>query len=171
MLRCEWNHRLVPHTCTLAEYSIAAGCATPSPASVRVLHTTFGDHILCSTLYHTGHGRLASAGRRGRGRAQFGQRDSRRRQRFPLHRISLWSAIDVLLLLLLQQQVLKKALAYDGLSRGLHEVARAIEKGQAKLCVLAEDCNQPDYKKLIEVGAVKQPLREFVLMRLQLFVG
>lgn len=48
--------------------------------------------------------------------------------------------------------MLKKALAYDGLSRGLHEAARAIEKGQAKLCVLAEDCNQPDYKKLIEVG-------------------
>ena len=47
-----------------------------------------------------------------------------------------------------QQQVLKKALAYDGLSRGLHEAARAIEKGQAKLCVLAEDCNQPDYKKV-----------------------
>ena len=52
------------------------------------------------------------------------------------------------------QQVLKKALAYDGLSRGLHEAARAIEKGQARLCVLAEDCNQPDYKKLIEVGSV-----------------
>lgn len=33
--------------------------------------------------------------------------------------------------------VLKKALAYDGLARGLHEVARAIEKGEAKLCVLA----------------------------------
>jgi hypothetical protein len=33
--------------------------------------------------------------------------------------------------------VLKKALAYDGLCRGLHEVARAIEKGEAKLCVLA----------------------------------
>ncbi len=47
------------------------------------------------------------------------------------------------------QQVLKKALAYDGLSRGLHEAARAIEKGQAKLCVLAEDCNQPDYKKVV----------------------
>lgn len=44
--------------------------------------------------------------------------------------------------------MLKKALAYDGLSRGLHEAARAIEKGQAKLCVLAEDCNQPDYKKV-----------------------
>ncbi len=27
---------------------------------------------------------------------------------------------------------------------------RSIEKGQAQLCILAEDCNQPDYKKLIE---------------------
>ncbi|KAK9845293.1 hypothetical protein WJX81_002613 [Elliptochloris bilobata] len=48
------------------------------------------------------------------------------------------------------QQVLKKALAHDGLSRGLHEAARALEQGHGQLCVLAEDCNQPDYKKLIE---------------------
>ncbi|MEW5301140.1 MAG: hypothetical protein WDW36_004019 [Sanguina aurantia] len=48
------------------------------------------------------------------------------------------------------QMVLKKALAHDGLSRGLHEACRAIEKGQAQLAILAEDCNQPDYKKLIE---------------------
>ncbi len=31
------------------------------------------------------------------------------------------------------QMVLKKALAHDGLSRGLHEAARAIEKGQAQV--------------------------------------
>lgn len=48
------------------------------------------------------------------------------------------------------QVVLKKALAHDGLSRGLHEACRAIERGQAQLCILADDCNQPDYKKLIE---------------------
>ena len=48
------------------------------------------------------------------------------------------------------QVVLKKSLAHDGLSRGLHEACRAIERGQAQLCVLADDCNQPDYKKLIE---------------------
>lgn len=33
------------------------------------------------------------------------------------------------------QQVLKKALAHDGLSRGLHEAARALERGQ--VCTLA----------------------------------
>ena len=48
------------------------------------------------------------------------------------------------------QVVLKKALAHDGLARGLHESARAIERGQAQLAILADDCNQPDYKKLIE---------------------
>lgn len=46
--------------------------------------------------------------------------------------------------------VLKKALAHDGLSRGLHEAARALERGGAQLCVLADDCDQPDIKKLVE---------------------
>ncbi|CAK0782898.1 hypothetical protein CVIRNUC_006093 [Coccomyxa viridis] len=48
------------------------------------------------------------------------------------------------------QNVLKKALAYDGLARGLHETARALDRGEGQLCVLAEDCDQPDYKKLVE---------------------
>ena len=46
--------------------------------------------------------------------------------------------------------VLKKALAHDGLCRGLRETTRAIEKDAAQLCILAEDCDQPDYKKLVE---------------------
>ncbi|XP_024399722.1 small ribosomal subunit protein eS12 [Physcomitrium patens] len=48
------------------------------------------------------------------------------------------------------QIVLKKALAHDGLAKGLHESAKAIEKHAAQLCVLAEDCNQPDYTKLVQ---------------------
>mmetsp|Transcript_63159 Transcript_63159/g.199814 ORF Transcript_63159/g.199814 Transcript_63159/m.199814 type:complete len:140 (+) Transcript_63159:118-537(+) len=48
------------------------------------------------------------------------------------------------------QHVLKKALANDGLSRGLSEATKSIEKGQAQLCVLAQNCDQPDYTKLIE---------------------
>lgn len=48
------------------------------------------------------------------------------------------------------QLVLKKALAHDGVARGLNETARALEKGEAQLAILADDCNQPDYKKLVE---------------------
>mmetsp|Transcript_36245 Transcript_36245/g.85040 ORF Transcript_36245/g.85040 Transcript_36245/m.85040 type:complete len:141 (+) Transcript_36245:70-492(+) len=46
--------------------------------------------------------------------------------------------------------VLKNALAKDGLVRGLHEVAKLIESEQAKLCFLAESCNEPAYKKLVQ---------------------
>ena len=48
------------------------------------------------------------------------------------------------------QLVLKKALTHDGIARGLHEAANAIEKHAVELCVLAEDCNQPDYTKLVQ---------------------
>ncbi|WOL18578.1 hypothetical protein Cni_G27375 [Canna indica] len=48
------------------------------------------------------------------------------------------------------QVVLKKSLAHDGLVRGLHEAAKVIEKHAAQLCILAEDCNQTDYTKLVK---------------------
>jgi len=48
------------------------------------------------------------------------------------------------------QMVLKKSLAHDGLARGLHEVVREIEREGAQLVVLSENCDQGDYKKLIE---------------------
>jgi len=48
------------------------------------------------------------------------------------------------------QLVLKKSLAHGGLVKGLHQAAKAIEKHAALLCVLAEDCDQPDYTKLIK---------------------
>lgn len=48
------------------------------------------------------------------------------------------------------QMVLKKALAHDGLAKGLHESAKAVEKHAAQMCVLAEDCNQPDHTKLVQ---------------------
>jgi len=47
------------------------------------------------------------------------------------------------------QEVLKAALIQDGLARGLHESAKALDKRHALLCVMAEDCDEPMYKKLV----------------------
>jgi small subunit ribosomal protein S12e len=48
------------------------------------------------------------------------------------------------------QLVMKKSSAHDGLVKGLREAAKAIEKHSAQICVLAEDCDQPDYVKLVK---------------------
>jgi small subunit ribosomal protein S12e len=48
------------------------------------------------------------------------------------------------------QKVLKNSLCCDGLRRGLHECAKALDKGDAKLCVLSQGCNEPAYTKLVE---------------------
>eukprot|EP01119_Soliformovum_irregulare_P021930 TRINITY_DN7386_c1_g3_i1.p2 TRINITY_DN7386_c1_g3~~TRINITY_DN7386_c1_g3_i1.p2 ORF type:complete len:140 (-),score=34.68 TRINITY_DN7386_c1_g3_i1:41-460(-) len=48
------------------------------------------------------------------------------------------------------QEVLKKALVHDGLARGLHECAKALDRRQAHLCVLAANCSEPAYVKLVE---------------------
>ena len=53
------------------------------------------------------------------------------------------------------QEVLQNALAYDGLKRGLHEVCKALDAKQVKLCCLADNCDQAEYKKLIEGLCVK----------------
>uniref|UniRef100_A0A8C4R375 40S ribosomal protein S12 n=1 Tax=Eptatretus burgeri TaxID=7764 RepID=A0A8C4R375_EPTBU len=48
------------------------------------------------------------------------------------------------------QEVLKTALITDGLARGLRESAKALDKRQAHLCVLAGNCDEPMYVKLVE---------------------
>ncbi|KAG7590773.1 50S ribosomal protein L30e-like [Arabidopsis suecica] len=49
---------------------------------------------------------------------------------------------------------LRKSCAHGGVTKGLHESAKLIEKHVAQLCVLAEDCNQPDYVKLVKALCV-----------------
>ncbi|XP_014665336.1 PREDICTED: 40S ribosomal protein S12-like [Priapulus caudatus] len=48
------------------------------------------------------------------------------------------------------QEVLKTALIHDGLARGLHEACKALDKRQALLCVLANNCDEQMYVKLVE---------------------
>ncbi|KAG8348205.1 putative Ribosomal protein L7Ae L30e S12e Gadd45 family [Trypanosoma vivax] len=46
--------------------------------------------------------------------------------------------------------VLRKAREANGLIRGLSEVTRALDRHTAHLCVLADDCEDEDYKKLVK---------------------
>mmetsp|Transcript_87447 Transcript_87447/g.245465 ORF Transcript_87447/g.245465 Transcript_87447/m.245465 type:complete len:140 (+) Transcript_87447:97-516(+) len=48
------------------------------------------------------------------------------------------------------KRVLRNALVVDGVIRGLHEVAKHIDAGKAQVVFLAESCNEPTYKKLVQ---------------------
>lgn len=45
--------------------------------------------------------------------------------------------------------VLKLALMHDGLARGLRESSKALDRRQAHMCVLNENCEEDAYKKLV----------------------
>jgi len=52
--------------------------------------------------------------------------------------------------------VLRKSLVRDGLARGIRESLRAIERGEAKLCVLANDCTEKKTIKRLLLHYVKK---------------
>jgi small subunit ribosomal protein S12e len=45
--------------------------------------------------------------------------------------------------------VLKKSLAHNGVVKGLNEVVKSLDRKEALLCVLSEDCEDAKYKKLV----------------------
>jgi len=48
------------------------------------------------------------------------------------------------------QEILKLSMFHDGLARGLRESVKSLDKRQALLCVLANNCDEQMYVKLIE---------------------
>lgn len=48
------------------------------------------------------------------------------------------------------REVIRRSLLHDGLARGLKEAVKALERHNAKLCVLAESCDEKEYVRLIE---------------------
>eukprot|EP00283_Hemiselmis_rufescens_P005586 CAMPEP_0173434766 /NCGR_PEP_ID=MMETSP1357-20121228/13376_1 /TAXON_ID=77926 /ORGANISM="Hemiselmis rufescens, Strain PCC563" /LENGTH=142 /DNA_ID=CAMNT_0014399663 /DNA_START=58 /DNA_END=486 /DNA_ORIENTATION=+ len=51
------------------------------------------------------------------------------------------------------QGVLKKSLVHDGVARGLRECVKALDRRQAHLCILAQDCDSAEYVRLVEALA------------------
>merc|ERR1712189_100945 len=48
------------------------------------------------------------------------------------------------------QEILKLAMIHDGMARGLRESVKALDKRKALLCILANNCDEQTYVKLIE---------------------
>ena len=51
------------------------------------------------------------------------------------------------------KSVIRKSQINAGLVKGLNEVCKALDRKQALLCVLAKDCDDTKYKKLVEALA------------------
>ena len=52
-----------------------------------------------------------------------------------------------------------------GLVKGLNEVAKALDRKEALLCVLAEDCEDAKYKKLVTVSFLRPNMIYIVIVQ------
>ena len=67
------------------------------------------------------------------------------------------------------RRVLKAALVTDGLVRGIREAAKALDKRQAHLCVLATNCEEKEYIKLVEALCQEHNINLLKVTHLSLF--
>uniref|UniRef100_A0A673UB74 40S ribosomal protein S12 n=1 Tax=Suricata suricatta TaxID=37032 RepID=A0A673UB74_SURSU len=56
------------------------------------------------------------------------------------------------------QEVLKTALIHDGLPHGICQAAKALDKRQARLCMLAYNCDEPMYVKLVKAHCAEHQI-------------
>ena len=56
-------------------------------------------------------------------------------------------------------KVIKSSLCQDTISKGLHEVLRVIEAKQALFVVVAEDCSEASYLKLVKALCAKNEIK------------
>jgi small subunit ribosomal protein S12e len=61
------------------------------------------------------------------------------------------------------QLVLKKALVHDGLKRGLKEAAKALDRCAGRLCLLASDCDEASYSKLVRALCTERNVPLFMI--------
>merc|ERR1711966_232763 len=54
-----------------------------------------------------------------------------------------WNEISAL------KDVMKRAIMHDGLVRGIREATKNLDKRRAQMCVLADNCSEPAYKKRV----------------------
>merc|ERR1711977_72687 len=55
-----------------------------------------------------------------------------------------WNEISAL------KDVMKRAICHDGLVRGIRECTKNLDKRRAQLCILADNCTEAAYRKLIQ---------------------
>ena len=53
---------------------------------------------------------------------------------------------------ILIEHISEPTIVLIGLVKGLNEVCKCLDRKQAILCVLADDCDDPKYKKLVTVS-------------------